>query len=39
MLALAACLEGLEALDLSEEATELVLHGNADKVFKLDAIA
>jgi predicted TIM-barrel fold metal-dependent hydrolase len=39
MLAPAACLEGLEALGLGDEATQLFLHGNADKVFKLDEAA
>jgi predicted TIM-barrel fold metal-dependent hydrolase len=37
MLTPAACLEGLDDLGLSDEATELFLHGNARKVFKLDA--
>jgi predicted TIM-barrel fold metal-dependent hydrolase len=37
MLTPSACLEGLESLALSREATELYLHGNARKVFKLDA--
>jgi predicted TIM-barrel fold metal-dependent hydrolase len=39
MLTPAACLEGLDDLGLSDEATELFLHGNARKVFKLDATA
>ncbi len=37
MLTPAACLEGLDALGLSDEAKELFLHRNARKVFKLDA--
>jgi predicted TIM-barrel fold metal-dependent hydrolase len=37
MLTAAACLEGLAALGLGEEATELFLHGNARRVFKIDA--
>jgi hypothetical protein len=37
MLTPSACLEGLESLGLGDEATELFLHGNARKVFKLDA--
>jgi predicted TIM-barrel fold metal-dependent hydrolase len=37
MLTAGACLEGLEALGLSDEARALFLHGNARKVFKLDA--
>jgi predicted TIM-barrel fold metal-dependent hydrolase len=36
MLTPSACLEGLESLGLGDEATELFLHGNARKVFKLD---
>lgn len=39
MLTPAACLEGLEALGLSDGARELFLQGNARKVFKLDAAA
>ena len=39
MLTPSACLEGLELLGLSPEATELFLHGNARKVFGLDAAA
>ena len=39
MLTPAACLEGLDALDLSREAIELYLNGNARKVFRLDAAA
>lgn len=39
MLTPAACPEGLEALGLSDEATEIFLHCNADKVFKLDETA
>jgi len=38
MLTAAACLEGLAALGLGEEATELFLHGNARRVFKIDAL-
>ncbi len=37
MLTPAACLEGLDALALSREALELYFHGNARKVFRLDA--
>ena len=37
MLTAAACLEGLAALGLGEETTELFLHGNARRVFKIDA--
>lgn len=36
MLTAAACLEGLDLLDLSPEATGLVLQGNARRVFDLD---
>jgi predicted TIM-barrel fold metal-dependent hydrolase len=36
MLTAAACLEGLESLGLSEEATELFLHENARRVFKIE---
>jgi len=36
MLTPEACLEGLEALGLSDEATELFLQGNARKVFKIE---
>jgi predicted TIM-barrel fold metal-dependent hydrolase len=39
MLTPSQCLEGLESLGLSHEATELYLHGNAREVFKLDAAA
>ncbi len=39
MLTPAACMEGLESLGLSPEATELYLHGNARKVFNLDPTA
>ncbi len=39
MLTAAACLEGLDSLDLGEEATELFLHQNARRVFKIDAVA
>ncbi len=38
MLTAAACLEGLDSLGLGEEATELFLHGNARRVFKIDAL-
>ena len=37
MLTPAACLEGLDALGLDAEAKELYLHGNARKVFNLEA--
>ena len=37
MLTAAACLEGLASLDLGEEASELFLHQNARRVFKIDA--
>ncbi len=37
MLTPAACMEGLDALGLSPEALELYLHGNARRVFRLDA--
>jgi hypothetical protein len=39
MLTAAACLEGLESLGLGEEATELFLHENARRVFKIDAVS
>jgi hypothetical protein len=39
MLTAAACLEGLEPLGLGEEATELFLHENARRVFKIDAVS
>jgi hypothetical protein len=39
MLTPSQCLEELESLGLSDEATELYLHGNAREVFKLDATA
>lgn len=35
MLTPSACMEGFESLGLSPEATELYLHGNARKVFRL----
>jgi predicted TIM-barrel fold metal-dependent hydrolase len=38
MLTAAACLEGLESLGLGDEATELFLHENARRVFKIDAL-
>jgi len=37
MLTAAACLEGLASLGLGEEETELFLHQNARRVFKIDA--
>jgi hypothetical protein len=37
MLTAAACLEGFESLGLGEEASELFLHQNARRVFKIDA--
>ncbi len=36
MLTPAACLEGLDALGLADEALALYLHGNARRVFQLD---
>jgi predicted TIM-barrel fold metal-dependent hydrolase len=39
MLTAAACLEGLESIGLGQEATELFLHENARRVFKLDGAA
>jgi len=39
MLTAAACLEGLESIGLGTEATELFLHENARRVFKIDAAA
>jgi predicted TIM-barrel fold metal-dependent hydrolase len=39
MLTAGACLEGLEPLGLGEEATELFLHENARRVFKIDAVS
>ena len=38
MLTAAACLEGLASLGLGEETTELFLHQNARRVFKIDAL-
>ena len=38
MLTAGACLEGLASLELGEEATELFLHRNARRVFKLDPV-
>lgn len=35
MIAPARCLDGLDALELDDETTELFLHGNARRVFKL----
>jgi predicted TIM-barrel fold metal-dependent hydrolase len=35
MLTPAACLEGIESLGLSDEAKELFLHENAQRVFNL----
>jgi predicted TIM-barrel fold metal-dependent hydrolase len=39
MLTAAACLEGLASLGLGEEATELFLHQNARRVFRIDAVS
>lgn len=36
MLTAAKCLEGFDELELDEEVTELFLHGNAQRVFKLN---
>ena len=38
MLTAAACLEGHASLELGEEATELFLHQNARRVFKIDVV-
>jgi predicted TIM-barrel fold metal-dependent hydrolase len=38
MLTAGACLEGLASLELGEEATELFLHRNARRVFKIDPV-
>jgi predicted TIM-barrel fold metal-dependent hydrolase len=39
MLTAAACLEGLDSIGLGKEATELFLHENARRVFKIDRVA
>ena len=39
MLTAAACLEEIASLDLGEEATELFLHQNARRVFRIDAVS
>ena len=38
MLTAGACLEGLASLELGEEASELFLHRNARRVFKIDRV-